>query len=181
MTLRRYVLVTHRWIGLATGLVLAIAGATGAVLVFATGRLRGLTGPVHESLGVDGPGTWIVLTATAAAVLLEAGGLVLWWRRKVVRIEMRFGWRRLLVDLHHLTGVAGLVLMAALALTALLMRLVTPEAHPWLRTLIVDLHTTRNYGWPLKTLFGVASLGFVVQGVTGILMWWRPGRARVPG
>ncbi len=177
MTPRRVVLVTHRWLGLSTGLVLAIVGATGTLLVFATGRLRGLTGPVHESLGVRGPGTWIVLAATAAAILLEAGGLVLWWRRKVFRVETRFGWRRVLVDLHHVSGLVGLVLMVILAVTAVMMRFVTPESNPWLRDLIVDLHTTRDYGWPLKTLFGVASLGFVVQGVSGILMWWQPGRA----
>lgn len=176
MPLRQLVLITHRWLGLSTGLILAIAGATGTVLVFATGRLRGLTGPVHEALAVGRIGAMVVLAATAAAVLLEAGGVYLWWRRKVFTVETRFGWRRMVNDLHHLTGLAGLVLMLMLAVTALLMRVVTPESNPWLRDVIVDLHTTRDYGWALKTLIGLASLGFVVQGVTGVVMWWKPGR-----
>jgi uncharacterized iron-regulated membrane protein len=176
MTLRQLVLVTHRWLGLSTGLILAIAGATGTVLVFATGRLRGLTGPVHEALAAGRIGAWVVLAATALAVLLEAGGVYLWWRRKVLTIETRFGWRRMLNDLHHVSGLAGLVLMTVLAVTAVMMRFVTPASNPWLREVIVDLHTTRDYGWALKTLFGAASLGFVVQGVTGVVMWWKPGR-----
>jgi len=176
MSLRQLVLVTHRWLGLTTGFILAIAGATGTVLVFATGRLRGLTGPIHEALAVGRIGAVVVLAATAAALLLEAGGLYLWWRRKVVTVETRFGWRRVLADLHHVTGLFGLVLMMILAATAVMMRFVTPESNPWLREVIVDLHTTRTYGWALKTLFGAASLGFVVQGVTGAVMWWQPGR-----
>lgn len=177
MTLRQFVLVTHRWLGLSTGLVLAIAGATGAVLVVATGRLHQVFGPVHTSLAAGRLGTLAVLAATAAAVLLEAGGLVLWWRRKRVTVETRGSWRRGLADLHHVTGVFGLVLMVILAVTAVLIPFVTPESNPWLRKVIVGLHTTRDYGWAVKTLFGAASLGFVVQGVTGVVMWWKPGRA----
>jgi uncharacterized iron-regulated membrane protein len=133
-------------------------------------------GPIHESLALGAVGTWIVLAATMAAVLLEAGGLILWWRRKVLTVATRLGWRRVLADLHHVTGLLGLVLMVILAVTAVMMRFVTPESNPWLRTVIVDLHTTRSYGWALKTLFGVASLGFVAQGITGVAMWWKPGR-----
>lgn len=176
MTVRQAVLVTHRWMGLASSLVLAVAGATGTILVFASGRLRGLTGPLHESLYLGRLGTWIVLAATAAALLLEIGGLVLWWRRKVLRIETRFGWGRAVSDLHHVTGVVALVLMALLAATALLMRVVPPDDDPWLRQVIVDLHTTRNYGWPLKAILGLASLGFSVQGLSGLVMWWRTSR-----
>lgn len=176
MTLRQLVLVTHRWLGIPTGFIVALAGGTGAVLVFVTGRLRGPIWQVHEALGVGRPGAWVVLTATAVAVLLQAGGIYLWWRRKVLRVETRFGWRRTLNDLHHVTGLVGLVLMTILAVTAVMLRFVTPESNPWLRNVLMDLHTARNYGWALKTLFAVASLGFVVQGVTGVVMWWKPGR-----
>lgn len=176
MTLRHVVLVTHRWLGLSTGLILTIAGATGTVLVFATGRLHQVVGPVHTSLAAGRPGTLVVLAATAAAVLLEAGGIVLWWRRKLVTVETRVSWRRGLADLHHVTGIVGLGLMVILAVTAVMIPFVTPESKPWLRTVIIGLHTTRDYGGVVKTLFGAASLGFVVQGVTGIVMWWQPGR-----
>lgn len=177
MTVRQVVLVTHRWLGLSSALVLAAVGVTGAIQAYSYGRVRDVMGPAHEALFLGRPGTWIVLAATVAALLLEAGGLILWWRRKVFRVETRFGWRRTLADLHHVTGVLALALMVLLAGTALLMRVVTPESNPGLRTLIVDLHTTRTYGGVLKAIFSAASLGFAVQGVTGAVMWWRTGRA----
>lgn len=177
MTVRHAVLVTHRWMGLGSSLILAAVGGTGAMQVYSTGRLRDLTGPLHESLFLGRPGTYVVLAATVAALLLDAGGLVLWWRRKVLTVETRFGWRRTLTDLHHVTGLFALVLMVILAATAVMMRFVTPESDPWLRKIIVDLHTTRDYGWALKALFCLGSLGFVVQGVSGLVMWYRPGRS----
>jgi uncharacterized iron-regulated membrane protein len=176
MTLRQLVLVTHRWLGLSTGLILTIAGVTGTVMVFATGWLHQVIGPLHTSLAAGRPGTLVVLAATAAALLLEAGGLVLWWRRKLVTVETGVSWRRGLADLHHVTGVFGLALMVILAATAVMMPFVTVESDPWLRKVIVGLHTTRDYGWAVKTLLGAASLGFAVQGVTGVVMWWKPGR-----
>ncbi len=176
MTGRRFVLVTHRWLGLGSALILVVVGGTGAVLVLPDGRLRSLAGRFHESLGLGTAGHWLVLAATAAAVLLECGGLVLWWRRRLIRVRRDLGWRRAMVDLHHVTGLAFFVVMLTLAVTGIMMPFVSPDAHPDLRRIVMALHTSGRFPWPINFLYQVCTLGFVVQGVTGVVMWWKPDR-----
>ena len=168
---RRLILVTHRWIGLSTSLVLIIAGATGAMMVWGfQGEFRRAVGRIHENLALGSLGTWIVVVATAGAILLQLGGLLLWWKRKTVSVRTGAGWKAGVIDLHHAVGVLGLLLMLLLAATGVGMRMVGPGV---VRKTIVDFHTSRRFPLAIDIVYAVGSLGFVVQGVTGILMWAR--------
>jgi uncharacterized iron-regulated membrane protein len=178
MTVRGLLLVTHRWVGLASCFILAITGGTGAFMVwpgFLPGSLvRRAIGRLHETLALGRPGAWIVLGATIAAVLLQVTGIVLWWRRKAVAVQLRGGWRRAMNDLHHSAGVVALVIMLVLAVSGVGMVFITPDPFPDLRKVIVDWHTARAFPFPIKVLYTAGTLGFAVQGFTGLIMWWRP-------
>ena len=176
MTSRRFVLITHRWIGLSTSIILVIAGATGAVLaVPGPDLLRRAASRLHETLALGSVGNMIVLTATAAAIVLQLGGVWLWWKRKSFAVRLSAGWRRAAIDLHHSAGALGLVLMLLVAVTGVGMTMIAPGPE---RAMFVDLHTARKYALPAKVLYALMSLGFLVQGVTGVLMWWRPRPGR---
>jgi uncharacterized iron-regulated membrane protein len=173
--LRAAVLLTHRWLGLASAIVLSIAGVTGAALVWpeVDRALPGLR-PLHQRLGAGAIGRAVVLTATAAAILIEAGGVVLWWRRRTFRVRARRGWHRTIVDLHHSAGAIGLLLMAAIAVTGI--GLALPVGHAGAR--IFALHTARSFPFAVKVAYTIGALGFVIQSATGVLMWWTPRRVR---
>jgi uncharacterized iron-regulated membrane protein len=173
MPVRSVVLVTHRWLGLASAVVLAIVGGTGAAMAWPPNPIRALVGPLHETLRLGRAGSWLVVAATCAAVVIECGGIILWWRRRVITVSISLGWRRTLADLHHVAGATGLILMLLLAVTGALMSFITPAAHPDFRRLIVDLHTARTYPWVVRLVYSVGTLGFVVQAATGVFMWWR--------
>lgn len=175
MRFRRVVLLTHRWIGLASSAVLAVVGLTGVVLLLPeTFTVRRVAGPLHSHLALGWRGAWIVYVATAAAVFLQIGGLVLWWKRKTVRVSMQRGWVQALDDLHHAMGAVTLPLMVLLAATGLVMPYGTPDQP--LRRLIGMLHTAGPFSLLIKLLYAGGSAAFAVQGLTGILMWWKPGR-----
>jgi len=171
MSWRRWILVTHRWIGLSTSLVLIVAGATGAMMVWGfQGDFRRAVGRIHENLSLGSTGEWIVLIATGGAVLLQFGGVILWWKRKTFRVRTGAGWRAGVIDLHHAAGALGLLLMLLIAATGVGMRIAGPGP---VRRAIVDFHTSRRFPLAIDIVYAIGSLGFVVQGVTGVLMWWR--------
>ena len=168
---RRLILVTHRWIGLSTSLVLIIAGATGAMIVWdIQGDFRRVAGRIHENLALGRAGMWIVLIATGGAILLQCGGVILWWKRKTVSVRTGSGWRACVNDLHHVAGALGFVMMLLIAMSGIGMRMVGPGP---VRRAIVDLHTARHLPLAIDVVYALASIGFVVQGATGIAMWSR--------
>ena len=175
-SVRAFVLVTHRWLGLGGAVFLSVIGVSGAAIVSTSVPGRSVLGSVHESLAMGRPGAWLVIAATCAAVALEVGGIVLWWRRRVLTIRRHLGWRPALIDVHHVAGIVGLVLMLTMAVTGVLMAFVTPDDAPILRPWMVDLHTARAYPWPVKVIWACAALGFLIQAATGVLMWWKPRR-----
>ncbi len=111
--------------------------------------------------------------STLAGVALELSGLYLWRKRKAFKVRMRAGWKLALFDLHHLAGIVGFPLMLTLAVTGGIMALAGPEHHPQLRKVSVYLHTGRQWPWPIKLVYLAATTGFMIQGVTGLVMWWR--------
>ena len=178
MDFRNLMVVTHRWIGLASSVVLAIVGATGAVLLIPGRTLfRRAAALLHQELALGRVGWWIVVLATIAAVLLQLGGLYLWWKKKTVRVRLSGSWRRMITDLHYSTGFLIFVLMFVLAVTGVGMAFVAPKDNPELRRVIFNWHTTRGFPLPVKLLYAVGTLGFMVQGLTGIAMWWKPNVA----
>jgi uncharacterized iron-regulated membrane protein len=164
------------------GCVLSIVGLTGALLAWPRNDLiHRVAGRFHESLAMGPFGHGIVLLATTAALVLEVTGLVLWWKRKVIRVQTGAGWRRLMIDLHHATGAVGLLAMLTLAASGLFMATGLPRAHPTLRT-VTRIHTARGFPVSLKLLYSAATIGFFVQTATGIGFWWtRRELGRSPG
>lgn len=179
MTLRQALLVTHRWIGLTTAAILCAAGLTGTVLVWAgSSPLRHWSARLHESLGLGQSGWYLVVLAAAAAVALQLSGVFLWWKRKTIVLNVRAGWRRTLFDLHNAVGALALFVMFLLAATAV-GRVAIPRLDPAHRTgnlahIVSRLHTAEGFPTPIKILYTAGSLAFLVQGVTGVLIWWKP-------
>jgi hypothetical protein len=64
--------------------------------------------------------------------------------------------------------------MMVLAVSGVGMAFVAPKDNPELRRVIFNWHTTRGFPLPVKLLYAVGTLGFLVQGLTGIAMWWKP-------
>lgn len=187
--MRRFLLVTHRWLGIGAAVVLVVVGLTGGILVYV--RTPAIT-DLHTSLALGEPGRWLVNVATVVASLLVLGGVVLWWRRKIVKIAVAKGLWRLLFDLHHALGIigGGLMLIIALSGTGLMMteqigaRLGLAVDHPdyptraevLTRKLIHTAHTGGSFSHALNVLWILASAGVAVQAVSGFWVWWRPGR-----
>lgn len=181
MTFRQVVLVTHRWLGLASSMILTIAGLTGAALIWpGPDALHKIAGRLHQELGLHLFGWWVVVVVTGATVLLQLGGAVLWWRRKALAVRTNLGWWRTLSDLHHPIGAIGLLPMILLAISGVAMAFVTPDRFPEFRRVLFDLHTTRGFSAAVKIVYLVCTTAFAVQSVTGIVMWWKPKRSRRP-
>jgi uncharacterized iron-regulated membrane protein len=176
VNVRRVLLVSHRWLGLASSFVLAIVGLTGAVILLPQSvPLRRFAGPLHQHLAAGSVGSWVVVSATAAAVLLQAGGVMLWWKRKRFTVRFRRGWSLALDDLHHAVGIVGLPLMFVLAATGVAMHFIGPDIQP-VRRFLMASHTAAPFPIFVKVVYALASMAFVVQGVTGVVMWSRIGR-----
>ena len=183
MDLRQAVLVTHRWLGLSTSAVLAIAGVTGVFLIWRERPfweenewlvlLGRASSRIHERLALGSVGSFLVRTATGLAILIQLGGLLLWWRKKILWVRPARGWWRTCFDLHHLVGVVFLPLMLMLSVTGFGMGLLHPDEYPRLWRSMARLHRGQ-YPFPVDVLYALASLGFLVQGLTGLAVWWRP-------
>ena len=170
---RPLILVAHRWLGLASSIVLSIVGLTGAILAWPwSGWLRRPADRLHDSLALGRMGWRVVVIVTALAVLVQLTGLMLWWRRKSLRVNGRFGLGRAVSDLHHAIGAIALVLMLVTSASAVGRAVVRG---PW-RPVISQWHTTTGFPAPVKILFALGSLGFAVQSATGVVMWWRQRR-----
>ena len=178
--MRRFIISCHRWLGLGSSVLLSVIGLSGAAfLVPAPPYVRPLLDELHVTLMIPGAGKWIVLAASAAAVFLELSGLYLWWRRKSWTIRWRSGWRLAANDLHHVVGAILLALMLLLAVTALGRIALRPFVPPSSIVLKANsaLHTGLRFPAPVKVVYAIGGFGFLVQGVTGVLMWW-PVRGR---
>ena len=178
-SLRRFVLVAHRWLGLGSCVLLAVIGASGAAyLIPAFERYRPFLERLHMHLMIPRAGQGIVIAASVAAMLLEAGGLYLWWKRKVWTIRWRAGWRTAVQDLHHVSGIVMLAVMLLLAATGVgrvLVRQVLPS-YSFVVKATNYAHTGLAFPGPIQAIYVIGALGFLVQGTTGVIMWWPRGR-----
>lgn len=66
--------------------------------------------------------------------------------------------------------------MLLLAVSGVGMAFVTPKNQPQLHRVIFDLHTTRGFSTPIKVQYALGTTGFLLPGVTGVAMWWKPRR-----
>jgi uncharacterized iron-regulated membrane protein len=176
MTVRQMVLVAHRWLGLATAVFVSIAAASGGVLLWLTtpSPVRRVINRTHESLGLGPPGLVIVQSITALSIVVLLSGLILWWKRKILVVRTDAGWRQSLFDLHHLVGAIGFLFMLVLAGTAVSM--VAPRPHRGVFAVLENLHEARNYPAAIKLVYLAGTLAFIVQAVSGVVMWWRGSR-----
>jgi uncharacterized iron-regulated membrane protein len=177
-SLRQFVLVAHRWLGLGSCVLLAIIGASGAAyLIPAFDRYRPFLERLHMHLLIPRAGQGIVIAASVAAVLLEAGGVYLWWNRKLWTIRWRAGWRTAVQDIHHVSGIIMLAVMLLLAGTGV-GRVAVRQVFPS-RSFIVKAtnyaHTGLAFPGPIQAIYVIGALGFLVQGTTGVIMWWPRG------
>jgi uncharacterized iron-regulated membrane protein len=176
MKFRQVILTMHRWLGLPSAIVLIVAGVTGAC---SCGRDRSGAGPAscttRSHWGV--PDTWVVLVATAASVALQISGLYLWWRARKIRVRTRLGWGTVCHGLAPCVRRAGVHHHAAdcgSALGRVAVRQLDPgQQRQALRQTISRMHTTKDYPFAVKLIYVAGGLGFAIQGVTGVAMWWR--------
>jgi len=174
-------LVVHRWVGLGASIVLGCAGVSGVLLIWID---RPTLQRFHTHILIGEPGEWLVNTATFLAILLILGGAYLWWRRKIVAISLTKTWWRTLYDLHHSLGILAGAVMLIVALTGFGLMLTeeerddeapaatTPEQSET-HEMLERLHTARGFMLPLQILWGLGSVAFVVQGASGVVMWWK--------
>lgn len=181
MNIRRWMLLAHRWLGLGSAVVQVTAGATGVALLFHLGPALGE--PValfHEALLAGEPGRWIVFAATVAALILQATGLWLWWPPQPLRLRTDRGWWRFGYDLHNLSGIVTLpmtVLLAGTGVGRVLFEVMPPpEALQIVHRVVGRLHSAGDFPVAIKVLYAVGSAAFVAQGITGVMVWWRPQR-----
>jgi uncharacterized iron-regulated membrane protein len=165
--------------GLAASAVLVVAGATGALLLLPW--RPPLFSRLHVNLALGPFGNRLVVAATVVSILLILGGQVLWWRSRILRVTRGRGWRRVLHDLHHAAGFVGAVVMLLLAASGIWLMFTPggPKSPPEVREkrrMVHGLHTARPYSLPVKAVYFAGSMLFVLQGVSGFTMWWKPRR-----
>lgn len=183
MTLRAFLLWSHRWLGLVWSLLIVLAGVTGALVLLPWPEPTfTVLLDWHIGLVAGQAGAWVVVAATVATLLLQLGGVYLWWPTKSLRLRRDRGWWRFAYDLHNLTGVVGLPVMGLLAATAIgrvvFREFPLPPSLSIVPRLVSRLHTAGGFPVVLQIVYAVFSLAFVVQAVTGVLVWWRPLAAK---
>ncbi|HEX7192278.1 MAG TPA: PepSY-associated TM helix domain-containing protein [Thermoanaerobaculia bacterium] len=129
----RWLLVIHRWIGLAASVFLLLASLSGALLVFrdaqpdsAWGRFLAAVLQIHVRLLAGGAGDGLVNGATVAVLFLVPTGLILWWRKPRYSIRRRGSARRMLIDLHNVLGFYSAAFVLLLAATGALLAFEAP-------------------------------------------------------
>jgi uncharacterized iron-regulated membrane protein len=80
-----------------------------------------VNGAIHTSLLGKAIGNQVVVWSTIASVFLVLGGIYLWWRDKVWRIQVAASWKRINFDLHHLLGIATFVVLFLMTATGVAM------------------------------------------------------------
>ncbi len=75
----------------------------------------------HTNLLLGKKGSLWVGYGNACLMFLIATGVVLWWKRKLLRHETSASCRRVTFDLHHLSGIYSLVFLLGIAGTGLFM------------------------------------------------------------
>lgn len=153
----RWIDLTHRWAGGFLGLILAVMGLTGAILVHKESWL-GLTLPHARDPVVTDPAT---IAETTAKLLAANPGV-----QSIIYADDRFG-------LHQLRLAHGAGAYADQA-----GNIVTRWTSQWQRPelWIFDLHHHLFSGDAGETVIGVAGLAAMAFVVTGSILWWRTRR-----
>ncbi len=162
MPLRTLALKAHRWIGLATGLVLTVVCLTGAILVFEDEIIQALH-PERYEVAVGA--RRVTLEAAAAAVRQAVPGAEVTSvtvRQDPTRpYELLDGRERAFVDPY--TGTV----------------LATGITRPPFFTAAFGLHRWMLAGDVGKMIVGVSTLLFLVILVSGVIIWWPRNRAKL--
>ena len=100
--------------------VVSVAGGTQVFMNPFTGKILGTRSAAerdaglarrlhvfHETLMAGTVGGVIVGVATVMALVLVLSGIVLWWPRKLWRVQIGASWKRVTFDLHHLLGASA--------------------------------------------------------------------------
>jgi uncharacterized iron-regulated membrane protein len=87
-------------------------------------RTKTLMNKVHQfhmNLLLGKKGEIWVGAGNACLMFLMITGLVLWWKRKMLTVEMAGSWKRINFDLHHVSGIYSFVILFVIVGTGLLM------------------------------------------------------------
>ncbi|MFN7978716.1 MAG: PepSY-associated TM helix domain-containing protein [Vicinamibacterales bacterium] len=185
MTVRRALLLVHRWLGLATAPLQLMVGATGVVLLVDLGPAWG--DPIaefHQAFLGGEFGKWLMFWVSVVAIVLQGTGLWLWWPPQPLRLRTDRGWWRFGYDLHNLSGILTLPITVMLAATAVgrgvFREYPPPEAIAIVRTVVSRLHTAGGFPVAIKVIYAIGSAAYVLQAITGVMAWWRPQPSRAP-
>ncbi len=109
--------------GAAGGLAIFVNPYTGAVQGTRTAeeRERGLARRLHvfhETLLAGAAGGGLVGVVTILALFLVLGGIILWWPRRIIRLNGNASWKRTIFDLHHVLGIFAAIVLVAITASA---------------------------------------------------------------
>lgn len=93
-----------------------------------TDRFLATVQQLHVRLMAGTVGAWIVNVATAAVLLMIPTGLLLWWRKPQWTIRRHRSTRRMVVDLHNVSGFYAATFILILAATGALLGFERPLA-----------------------------------------------------
>ncbi|MDQ6830610.1 MAG: PepSY domain-containing protein [Gemmatimonadota bacterium] len=110
-------------VGAGRGLAIFINPYSGAVQGTRTAdeRNRGLARRVHvfhETLMAGETGGALVGIVSVAALFLSLGGIILWWPRRIIRVNGKASWKRIVFDLHHVLGICAAIVLVAITASA---------------------------------------------------------------
>lgn len=113
------------------GAVLGVRAAASAVDEFVA-----LIEELHVLLLSGNTGEWIVDVSAATLLVLLPTGFYLWWDKKRLAIKWGASWRRIIWDLHNVTGFYAFVLIFLLAVTGFFLAFETSlywivRSQPW--------------------------------------------------
>lgn len=165
---RRIVTLLHLWLGLSLGGLMALAGLSGAILVFYV-EIDGWLHPQQNAPGTAGPASYDAALATLRETYPDKTGP---WRLEITgrpgAIPARY---------YNPPETAGREF-------APMMVWLAPDGSAVLRrdywgdyamTWIYDLHYRLQMGKTGAKVLGYASLGLVVLIMTGLVAWWPRG------
>ena len=127
---------------------------------------------LHTNLltGEDAWGSTLLALTAALLILLSLTGIILWWPRKVLRVNWRASFRRITFDLHNALGFCSFLFLLLFGVTGVIVRMVpvlipSPASASAIRDNEPQLQTRCPAGQPPRaTLEDVAAASASTRG-----------------
>lgn len=167
--LRRFWLLTHLWLGLGVGLLFALLGLTGSLLVFYPEIDLLLNPGLAASPSLQSPIPWTQVESHLRAAHPQRHGP---WR-----LEAPLAADRPLMARYYTPAEKPAESFAPLIVTLDPTSLAITSQRFWgdfAVTWLYDLHYSLFLGQTGKTLLGIAGIGMLLSLLSGLYLWW-PG------